>query len=376
MIEPPRRVTPAHVPRRDYIFILDVSGSMNGFPLAVAKTLMHNLVGSLRPDDTFNVLLFAGASSVFSNAPVAASRENIVQAMGFVDAQEGGGGTELLPALERALALPGAEDVSRSIVVVTDGYVDVETETFELIRKNLGKANLFAFGIGSSVNRYLIEGMARAGQGEPFIVLNAEEAPRRAEELRHYIESPVLTKARLTAEGFELYDVEPESIPDVLAARPVVVFGKWRGSRPGLITLRGIGGEGRFEKRFDLRTLEPDSRNRALRHLWARHRIARLTDDLRTGSDPARVQEITRLGLEYSLLTQYTSFIAVDQQVRNRDPGVLDRVKQPLPLPQGVGDLAVGGEVPTTPEPELLVLLGLAGAMAAWARRRRARQPE
>jgi Ca-activated chloride channel family protein len=376
MIEPPKRVTPAHVPRRDYVFILDVSGSMNGFPLDVAKTLIRNLVTSLRPDDTFNVLLFAGASSAFSNTPVPASRDNVARAMAFVDAQEGGGGTELLPALRRALALPAAEDASRSIVVVTDGYVDVETETFELIRGNLGNANLFAFGIGSSVNRFLIEGMARAGQGEPFIVLNAEEAPRRADELRRYIESPVLTKARLSAEGIELYDIEPVSIPDVLAARPVVVFGKWRGARQGQLTLRGIGGEGPFEKHFDLRTLVPDPRNRALRHLWARHRIARLTDDVRAANDPGRIQEITRLGLEYSLLTQYTSFIAVDQHVRNRDPGELERVKQPLPLPQGVSDLAVGGEVPTTPEPELLVLLGMAGAMAAWARCRRDRQPQ
>ena len=88
-------------------------------------------------------------------------------------------------------------------------------------------------------------------------------------------------------------------------------------------------------------------------------------------NDPARIQEITRLGLEYSLLTQYTSFLAVDHVVRNRDPGENVAVKQPLPLPQGVGDLAVGGEVPTTPEPEMLVLIGIAGAMAAWARRRR-----
>ena len=130
MIEPPKRVTAAQVPARDYVFVLDVSGSMNGFPLDVAKTLMRNLLGSLRPDDTFNVLLFAGASSVYSNAPVAATPANIAQAIHFVDRQEGGGATELLPALERALALPGGAEVSRSIVVVTDGYVDVEAEHF------------------------------------------------------------------------------------------------------------------------------------------------------------------------------------------------------------------------------------------------------
>ena len=277
----------------------------------------------------------------------------------------------MLPALKRALALPGAEERSRSIVVVTDGYVDVEMEAFELIRTNLGRANLFAFGIGSSVNRFLIEGMARAGQGEPFVVTDAEEAPVRAAQLRRYIEAPVLTKARLVADGIEIRDVEPSAIPDVLAARPVVVLGKWIGKRRGELQLQGIGGDGPYAQSFDLAKIRPQKANAALRYLWARSRIARLADDQNLARDSDRVQEITRLGLEYNLLTAYTSFIAVDHVVRNPSPGDLLNVKQPLPLPQGVSDLAVGGEVPTSPEPELVVMLSIASAIAAWARRRK-----
>jgi Ca-activated chloride channel family protein len=373
MIEPPQRVTAAQIPARDYVFIVDVSGSMHGFPLDVTKELMRNLLTGLRPTDTFNVMLFSGSSLVLADAPLPATEENVRRGVAFIDSQSGSGSTELLPALRRALALPGGDDRARSIVVATDGYVTVETEAFDVIRESLGQANLFAFGIGSGVNRYLIEGMARVGQGEPFVVTNEGEAAERAEALRRYIEAPVLTKARLSATGFEIYAMEPPGIADVLAQRPVIVFGKWRGRRTGQLTLRGLAGDGPFERSFDLSKVRPAPNNAALSYLWARGRIARLDDYQRLANDPDRVKEITQLGLDYHLLTAYTSFIAVDEVVRNTRPEDAQTVRQPLPLPQGVSNLAVGGEVPTTPEPELLVLVGVSAAVAAWARRRKAK---
>lgn len=374
MIEPPKRVAPAQITARDYVFIVDVSGSMHGFPLEVTKALMRNLLGNLEPTDTFNILLFSGDSAVLAPAPLPATPDNLNRAIALMNQQSGGGGTELLPALERAIKLPGSENRARSIVVVTDGYVSVETQAFDLIRKNLGNANVFAFGIGSSVNRFIIEGMAHVGQGEPFIVTNENEADARAEALRRYIQSPVLTRAKLGAQGFEIYDVEPPGIPDVLAERPVVVFGKWRGERKGQLVLDGVAGDGRFRKTFDVARAPISKDNAALRYLWARSRIARLDDYQHLQDDPDRVQEITNLGLQYHLLTNYTSFLAVDQVVRNPNPANSQTVKQPLPMPQGVSDLAVGEFVPTSPEPEFFALVGVAGAMAAWARRRKAKQ--
>ena len=216
--------------------------------------------------------------------------------------------------------------------------------------------------------------MARVGQGEPFIVTNPQEAEQRAEELRQYIESPVLTKARLSLQGFQVYDVEPPGIPDVLANRPVIVFGKWRGARKGELTLQGLSGSGKFEQTFDVAKIKPEASNAALRYLWARSRIARLDDYQRVGQDPKRVEEITELGLDYHLLTNYTSFIAVDHRIRNPQPEEAQTVQQPLPMPQDVSNLAVGGSIPTSPEPELFALLGVAGAAAAWARKRRGRE--
>ena len=204
MMQPPRRIAPEQIPGREYIFIVDVSGSMYGFPLDISKQLLANLIGGLRPSDRFNVLLFSGGSSLMSEESLPATAENVRRAIALLEGQRGGGGTEILPALKRALSLKKREQDSRTLVVVTDGYVTVEEEVFDLIRHNLDNANLFAFGIGTSVNRHLIEGMARTGMGEPFIIDKRETAQSRAERFRAMISAPVLTQVKVDFEGFPL----------------------------------------------------------------------------------------------------------------------------------------------------------------------------
>jgi Ca-activated chloride channel family protein len=222
--------------------------------------------------------------------------------------------------------------------------VAVEAQAFDLIRNNLGNANMFAFGIGSSVNRHLIEGMARVGMGEPFVITRPEQAPERAETFRKIIQTPVLIGISVDFGEFQVYDVEPPSIPDVLADRPVIMFGKWRGKPEGHIEVRGTSGKGPYTKRIPVAAAKPLETNLALRYLWARHRIALLSDYNRLSPQDERVKEVTTLGLTYNLLTAYTSFVAIDAQVRLVD-GKPVTVKQPLPLPQGVSDLAVGNGI-------------------------------
>ena len=346
MLQPPKRVDKDQIPPREYIFILDVSGSMYGFPLDITKTLMRNLFVNLRPTDYFNVMLFSGGNAVLSEKSLRATQENLAAAIDMIEKQQGGGGTELLPALRRALALPHAEGTSRTVVIATDGYVSVETEAFDVIRDNLGKANFFAFGIGSSVNRFIIEGMAHVGMGEPFIIEKEEAAAAQAEKFRKYIQSPVLTGVRVQCDGFDAYDVEPKTVPDVMAERPIIVFGKYRGKATGTITVTGHSASGPYRKVISVAQTKPDGANAAIRYLWARHRIQTLADYNNITEDSGRIREVTRLGLQYNLLTQYTSFIAVDQQIRNRD-GKPEVVEQPLPMPSGVSDYAVGGGAST-----------------------------
>ena len=352
MAQPPKRVAPADMPPREYIFIMDVSGSQMGFPLEVSKALMKEMVQGLRPQDLFNVMVFEGSSALWAPQSRHATPDNLQSALAFVREQNGGGGTELGAALRRALDLPRVRGVSRTFAISTDGYISADASIFDLIRQHLGDANLFAFGIGSSVNRHLIEGMAHAGQGEPFVVTKPAEASEDAERFRAYVSSPALSQVRLRMDGFDAYDLEPAQLPDVLAERPVLCFGKWRGEAKGTITVSGVTGHGDWNQVFHLGEVKPAASNAALRQLWARERIRALSDYSQFGETPGRAKEVTDLGLRYSLLTDHTSFVAVDSEIRNAG-GESTRVVQPLPMPQGVPDAAVGG-----------IMGGIAGAPA------------
>jgi Ca-activated chloride channel family protein len=359
MAQPPQRVASEDIPAREYIFVVDVSGSMEGFPLNTSKQLLRDLIGKLKPTDSFNVVLFAGDSTVLSPKSLQANQENISLAINLLEKQRGSGGTELLPAVKQAMSLPREDQVSRSIVLITDGFISGEQGVFDYIRENLDQCNVFSFGIGSSVNRYLIEGVAKAGMGEPFIVLNEAEAPAIAAKFREYIQTPVLTDIKVKTNGFDVYDVQPTHLPDLLAQRPVILFGKWRGPLAGTFEIRGMTGHGEWATSLDVAAVQPDEGNRALRYLWARSRIAELSDYGSRDIAENRVKEITSLGLKYNLLTQYTSFIAVREEVRN-PLGPSHDVNQPLPLPLGVTDLAVGEGAEVGSEPELIWLISAA----------------
>ncbi len=144
MVQPPEMVKAAEILPREYIFILDVSGSMHGFPLDTAKVLIRDLIGRLRASDKFNLVLFSGSSTVMAPSSVPASGENIGRALKLIDAQQGGGGTELAAALLQALSLPRDVERSRTAIIITDGFIDAERETFGLIAKNLDKTNVFS----------------------------------------------------------------------------------------------------------------------------------------------------------------------------------------------------------------------------------------
>jgi Ca-activated chloride channel family protein len=343
-MEPPARPAAAQIPPREYVFLLDVSGSMFGFPLDTAKVLVKTLLSRLRPTDHFDIAMFSGGSYVLSpDGSIPATPENVRRASEVIDQQRGGGGTELMGGLRTAYGIPRRDrKVSRTVVVVTDGFVGVEAQAFKFIRENLSQCNLFAFGIGSSVNRGLIEGMARAGQGEPFVVLGPEKARQEAERFAAYIERPVLTQISVRFPGFDAYEVAPMVLPDLLASRPLVLFGKYRGAPAGAIEISGMTGGGRFTRTLDVAAAAPRQENGALQSLWARRWVELLEDEHHLGPAPEIEEAITDLGLAYHLLTPFTSFVAVDSEVVNRSGGS-QTVTQPLPMPEGVSDSAVGG---------------------------------
>ena len=373
MAQPPKRVVAEQVMKREYLFVVDVSGSMNGFPLNTAREVMRELLDKLRPEESFNILFFSGGSIMLSPSPLLATPTNLQGAMDMMETYDGSGRTELAPALKTAFGMPRTPDTARSIVVITDGYISAEREVYDLIRRNLNATNLFAFGIGSSVNRYLIECMAQAGEGEPFVITGSNEAADVGERFRRYVEAPVMSRIKVQGKGVELYDMEPTEIPVMLAERPIVVFGKYRQAQADA-AIELTGATAQDDYRASLSLADEGHRNPAelLPILWARQRLMRLSD--RQGNDAKLNRDaIVDLGLRYALLTQYTSFVAVDETVVNPGANAAD-VKQPLPLPQGVSELALALPVPVSvPEPELgwliLLLVGVFGGECLIRRR-------
>ena len=364
MVQPPERYTPETIPPREYIFILDVSGSMYGFPLDTSKELIRNLAGSLRETDRFNVILFSDSLIQMSPESVPATAENVQKAFALIDNEEGGGGTELAPALETALAIPASPGAARSVIAITDGYISGEREIFDIIGRNIGTTNFFSFGIGSSVNRYLIDGIAKTGLGESFVVTDPSEAAATADRFRTYIQSPVLTDVQVTYDGFDVYDIEPPTLSTLFASRPIVLFGKWKGEPSGTIHITGKTGGRDYAEDIPVSAAIPLEANNIIQYLWARTRVERLTDYGITEDLQANAKkEVTELGLRYSMMTPYTSFIAVTEKVRNTEGKSTD-VKQPLPIPMNVSEWAIGNGYTVGSEPgSLLLVLLMAAAL-------------
>ena len=364
MVQPPERYTPETIPPREYIFILDVSGSMYGFPLDTSKELIRNLAGSLRETDRFNVILFSDSLIQMSPESVPATAENVQKAFALIDNEEGGGGTELAPALETALGIPASPGAARSVIAITDGYISGEREIFDIIGRNIGTTNFFSFGIGSSVNRYLIDGIAKTGLGESFVVTDPSEAAATADRFRTYIQSPVLTDVQVAYDGFDVYDIEPPTLSTLFASRPIVLFGKWKGEPSGTIHITGKTGGQDYAEDIPVSAAIPLEANNIIQYLWARTRVERLTDYGMTEDLQANAKkEVTELGLRYSMMTPYTSFIAVTEKVRNTEGKSTD-VKQPLPIPMNVSEWAIGNGYTVGSEPgSLLLVLLMAAAL-------------
>lgn len=342
MMQPPKSPTLDQIPPREYIFILDVSGSMWGFPIELSKNLMRKLTANLRPIDRFNVILFESGNDMLYETSVPATEENLNKAMEVINNQQGSGWTNLYPTLQKAMDLEGVDGYSRTFLILTDGYVTIEKEAFQYIRNHLGEANLFPFGIGSSVNRYMIEGLANAGMGDPYIITNNTEAEEIGDKAIKKISEPVLTKINIDWDEFDVYDVEPVAVPDVFAQRPILVYGKYRGEAKGSVTVSGIAGDKKYQQIFDVKQARQEH-NQALRYLWARNKI-RYYDDFaqyyegnnnyaNSYKSPQQIETVTNLGLKYNLLTQYTSFLAVEDVVR---------------IPQQNKGITIGSSIPAS----------------------------
>lgn len=360
-LEPPREIKPQDIPERDFIFVIDVSGSMKGFPLNLAKDLFRELAEELRPEDRFNMLLFAGANKVLSGKSLQATDANVDRAINFLNSSDGTGGTRLLNALEEALELPHDHDHSRSLILISDGYIEAETEVFDLIKNKARGTNIFPLGVGSSVNRHLLEGLSHFTGRDHFIVTHSSESDTAVTRFKNIISTPVLTNIQITSETVTLSDLLPARQPDLFYGQTLSLVGKWQGS--GTIYMTGTTGNG--EKLTQSFEIQNSSTHPSLPTLWARIKVKELSDFAQLTDRDTEKKQVTEIGLKYQLLTPFTSFVAITEEIRETE-GKSMLVKQAKPLPLGVSNSAKvkgNGSPNDIPEPSSGLLILLVGAL-------------
>lgn len=341
IIQPPERVTVADVTPKELVFVLDTSGSMQGFPIEKAKESMKLALDGLYPTDTFNLITFAGDTKILFPTPVRATSANLRRAQTFLASTAGYGGTEMMKAIKAALDGSGSQDHVRIVCFMTDGEVGNDMEIISEVQKH-PNARVFAFGIGESVNRFLLDKMSDAGRGEVEYVALNDDGSAAARRFHERVRNPLLTDISIDWNGLPVTDVYPQRIPDLFGAKPVVLTGRYTAAGNGIIRLKGKMSGREFVREIAVNFPEAESRNEVVSSLWARSRI----DDLmaqdfggvqRGTMKPELKETITSLGLEYRLMTQFTSFVAVEEMIVT-DGGQPRRVDVPIEVPEGVSD--------------------------------------
>lgn len=347
MLQPPERVTAADVAPKEIVFVLDTSGSMNGFPIEKAKEAMKLAIDGMNPQDTFNLITFAGDTHVLFPQPLPATRENLSRAQDFLASRQGGGGTEMMRAIRIALAPSDSQDHIRIVCFMTDGYVGNDMEIVGEIQKH-PNARVFAFGIGGSVNRFLLDKMADEGRGEVEYVGLNDDGSAAAKRFHERIRNPLLTDIRIDWAGLPVADVYPQRLPDLFSAKPLVLTGRYTYGTRGMVRLTGKVGGQNFAREIPVEFPESQPEHDVLAKLWARTRIDDLMKQDYSGVQNGNVKEevkeaITQLGLEYRLMTQFTSFVAVEEMTVT-DGGQPRRVDVPVEMPEGVSYEGVFGD--------------------------------
>lgn len=332
---------------KDVVFLMDTSGSQAGDPLLKSKELMRRFIKGLNPNDTFTIIDFANSAQTLSPKPLANTPENRTKALAYVDSLEASGGTELLNGIQTVLAFPTAgEGRLRSVVLLTDGYIGNDNEVIAEVQRRLQPGNrLYSFGVGSSVNRYLVDRLAEVGRGVSRVVRQDEPTEAVAEDFFQKLNNPVLTNIEVNWDGSGVKpEVYPLAPPDLFANQPLVLFGRKSDGATGALRIRGtVAGGKRYEKVLPVDFRQGDS-NPAIAQLWGRARIKDLMTQMVGGETTSGVEAVTNTALSYRLLSQYTAFVAVSEEVRVEPDGTSRRVQVPVELPEGVSYEGIFGE--------------------------------
>jgi Ca-activated chloride channel family protein len=347
ILQPPARLPESDIQPKELVFVLDTSGSMWGFPLEKAKQVISRALDELYPGDTFNLITFSGDTHIVFPQPVYPTAENIRKAKEVLATRTGGGGTEMMKAIRAALVPSDKQDHVRVVCFLTDGYVGNDMEIVGEVQKH-PNARVFAFGIGTAVNRFLLDKMAEAGRGAVEYVNLADKADEAADRFYERVRSPLLTDLYVDWGGLPVTDVYPQRLPDLFSGQPVIISGRYTRPASGTVHLKGTRAGGPFSRDIPVTFSSSTPPFDALAGYWARRRI----DDLmsqdwlgmqRGAMKPELQAQITQLGLDYRLMTQFTSFVAVEDKVVTKN-GQPELVQVPVEMPEGVSHEGVFGD--------------------------------
>lgn len=333
MLQPKADFPLSKITPKELVFAIDVSGSMSGFPMETAKKLVNRCLGGMNPGDTFQILAFASGNRLLFDKPLSSTPENIRRARGELGRLRGGGGTNMLEAIGKALEFPKDPERLRIVLFMTDGYIGNEREVLSFIRTHLNNSRVFPLGVGSSPNRYLLEEMAVMGRGSVQYVRQFERTSKLEKIIERFydrIAKPYLTDLSVDWAGLDVLDATPGLMPDLFAGQPVFVHGRYR--EPGEATVHLIGKLAGKPWKMPVRVKLPKKlkAHRVMGPLWARARIKDLERTMYRDKSKETVEKITALALRHELMSKYTSFVAVDET-----PSVAKGVK-PMVVPVAV----------------------------------------
>lgn len=334
-VTPPADLSNLPTPAREMVFVIDNSGSMGGDSMEEAKASLIHALGTLRPQDHFNVIRFDDTMTRLFEHSVAATPDQVALAKRYAGSLEAQGGTEMLPALKAALedaGTGGEADALRQIVFLTDGEISNEREMMAAIGADGGRSHVFMVGIGSAPNDYLMERMSTIGGGVYTHVGAPGEVAAKMMPLLDVLSHPAVRDLSVRVEGGSL-DLTPARLPDVYAGRPLVLVGRTE-HLAGTLTVSGTIGGKRWERRVDLSSALPSP---AIEKLWAHRRITDVEADRALGKleDDAADAEVERIGMESGIVTSRTSLVAVDETPTRPAGARLTREELPINLPAG-----------------------------------------
>jgi Ca-activated chloride channel homolog len=355
ILQPPSAPRKQDVAPKEMVFVIDQTGSQRGLPIAKAKQAMQYCLENLNPGDTFQLIGFNTQIFPCFDAPVPLNEANLKQALEFLAPIEGNGGTDILKSVDYALKIPADPARLRMICYMTDGYIGNDMQVVDYVRKNRGQARMFVFGIGNSVNRFLIEGMAREGRGAAEIVDLKMPGEKAAARFYARVHKPILLDPRVEFGSLTVEDVLPRVVPDVFTAGPIILKGRYRGAPEGDLTVSGILRGQPWSQTVHVKFPAVAKEGAAIPTLWAREKLEDLQSQdwmgAQSGSPDAGIKEqIVNLALDYRLMSQYTSFVAVEDRVVNVG-GKQRRVDVPVEMPEGVSYEGIFGEGFGVPAP-------------------------